>query len=144
MLTKCQPIQHDTQDHANCQCPASLCQNDPFCSPPLTRTERAVPRIRRLLARRLPTTSRPPSFQTVEESGPSGSLAEEIEEAEIEEAAVLPPPQDLLGGRRWIAREYQKRVRRAHLLRILLRTIADGQQPMRSGRWSGLTKRRLT
>ena len=29
-------------------------------------------------------------------------------------------------------------------LRTLLRTIADGPQPMRSGRWSGLTERRLT
>jgi hypothetical protein len=32
---------------------------------------------------------------------------------EVGEAAVLPPPQDLLGGRRRVAREYQERVRRA-------------------------------
>ena len=32
---------------------------------------------------------------------------------EVGEAAVLPPPQDLLGGRRRVAREYRERVRRA-------------------------------
>jgi hypothetical protein len=32
---------------------------------------------------------------------------------DVGEAAVLPPPQDLLGGRRRVAREYQERVRRA-------------------------------
>jgi hypothetical protein len=32
---------------------------------------------------------------------------------EVGEAAVLPPPQDLLGGRRWVVREYRERVRRA-------------------------------
>ncbi len=32
---------------------------------------------------------------------------------EVGEAAVLPPPQDLLGGRRRVARKYQERVRRA-------------------------------
>ena len=30
---------------------------------------------------------------------------------EVGEAAVLPPPQDLLGGRRRVAREYRERVR---------------------------------
>lgn len=43
----------------------------------------------------------------------SGRISGVGADNEVGEAAVLPPPQDLLGGRRRVAREYRERVRRA-------------------------------